>query len=235
MPPRFSAAVLYMRAPGRRPAAAGKMSGFLVYSDQMNRSKEPAAHSDGFAAGLADPLAALRAATDSRHQRLDSGLPIGAPDASLGDYARHLHMLQAWLAPLQAWLAGFRDGPRFDQAGRLALIDADLGEPGMPAAAGFPAARVDWPLDASPAWRWGVCYVIEGSQLGGAVLYKRLAEQLAPHPLRYLRGAGEAGPGPRWRAFMGALRADVRSEEAIAEACAGACDAFERILALARV
>jgi heme oxygenase len=45
-----------------------------------------------------------------------------------------------------------------------------------------------WPLDASPAWRWGVCYVIEGSQLGGAVLYKRLHERLAPHPLRYLKG-----------------------------------------------
>jgi heme oxygenase len=78
-----------------------------------------------------------------------------------------------------------------------------------------------------------VAYVVEGSQLGGAVLHKRLADQLAPHPLRYLAGAGEAGPGPRWRAFMLALRAQVQGEEEVAEACSGACDAFDRILALA--
>jgi heme oxygenase len=184
----------------------------------------------------ADPIAALRSATASRHQELDSGLPIGAPDASLHDYAAHLAMLRAWLAPLQAWLMGFTDGPRFDQAVRLALIEQDLAEPGMPAAplpalasASQPAAA--WPPDASPAWRWGVCYVIEGSQLGGAVLFQRLHERLAPHPLRYLKGDA-AGPGPRWRAFMQALREHVRSPQEILEASAGACAAFDRILAL---
>ena len=66
-------------------------------------------------------------------------------------------------------------------------------------------------------------------------LYKRLAARLAPHPLRYLRGAGDAGPGPRWRAFMEALRTQVQGDEQVAEACAGACDAFDRILALAEL
>jgi heme oxygenase len=191
---------------------------------QMNRNIE--------AAGETDPLAALRSATASRHQELDSGLPIGALDASLGDYACHLAMLRAWLAPLQAWLPGFQDGPRFDQAGRLALIGQDLAERGMPSApAAAPAAAPAWPSVASEAWRWGVCYVIEGSQLGGAVLFQRLHERLAPHPLRYLKGDA-AGPGPRWRVFMQALREHVRSPAEIAEACAGACAAFDGILAL---
>lgn len=218
----------------------------------MNRSNEPENRANEQAARQgaqpADSLAALRAATDSRHQQLDSGLPIGAPDASLDDYARHLRMLQAWLAPLQAWLAGFDDGPRFDQAARLALIEADLadlsglGGPGMPAtsqaalstpaSAAAPAPQPAWPRDASPAWRWGVCYVIEGSQLGGAVLHKRLAAQLAPHPLRYLKGDA-AGPGPRWRSFMQGVREHVRTPDDIREACAGACAAFDAILALA--
>jgi len=190
----------------------------------MNRSPQPAQP--------ADALAALRAATDSRHQQLDSGLPIGAPDASLADYARHLRMLQAWLAPLQDWLAGFHDGPRFEHGARLALIAADLAEPGMQADAVPPAVPApDWPRDASPAWRWGVQYVIEGSQLGGAVLYGRLAAALAPHPLRYLKGDA-AGPGPRWRAFMLGLREQVRTPDEIRAACAGACAAFDRILAL---
>jgi len=182
-----------------------------------------------------DALAALRSATASRHEALDSGLPIGADDASLSDYASHLAMLRAWLAPLQAWLRSFDDGPQsgsqFDQAGRLALIEQDLAEQGMPAAPSVAAATRSWPAAASPAWRWGVCYVIEGSQLGGAVLYQRLHERLAPHPLRYLKGA-DKGPGPRWRAFMQALREQVRSPDEILEASAGACAAFDSILAL---
>jgi len=183
----------------------------------------------------ADALAALRAATASRHEALDSGLPIGARDASLDDYASHLAMLRAWLAPLQDWLSGFTDGPQFDPhfdlPGRLDLIEQDLAEQCMPAAPAAAEPAEAWPVAASPAWRWGVCYVIEGSQLGGAVLYQRLHAQLAPHPLRYLKGS-DAGPGPRWRAFMQALREHVRSPEEIAEASAGACAAFDSILSL---
>jgi heme oxygenase len=128
-----------------------------------------------------DPLAALRAATASRHELLDSNLPIGAPDATLDDYIGHLRMVRAWLAPLHAWLADFDDGPDCACAGRLALIDADLRDAGAPRAESMtsPAAPA-WPATASAAWRWGVCYVVEGSQLGGAVLYARLRERLAP-------------------------------------------------------
>jgi heme oxygenase len=213
------------------------MAGFplMPRSHQMNRNTEAAHQAAHGAAHEADPVAALRHATASRHQQLDSGLPIGAPDASLADYAAHLAMLRTWLAPLQAWLAGFEDGPRsgpeFDLAGRLALIDQDLAEQGMPAAPPAAGSAPPWPPVASAAYRWGVCYVIEGSQLGGAVLHQRLHERLAPHPLRYLKGT-DAGPGPRWRVFMQDLRAHVHGPAEIAEACNGACAAFDGILAL---
>ncbi len=173
-------------------------------------------------------LGALRTATAARHEALDSTLPIGRVDATLDDYRRHLLMLHAWLAPIEAWLARFDDGPQncavLPSKRRLDLIESDLGH----------AVRhgiADWPPDASAAYRWGVCYVIEGSQLGGTVLYQRLREQLAPHPLAYLKGEPE-GPGPRWRLFMQALKAQVTSPEQVADACRGACDAFDRILAL---
>lgn len=180
-----------------------------------------------------DALAALRAATSERHERLDSGLPLSGPAPDLHDYAQHLALVRDWLAPLQAWLDGFGDGPRtvLPAVERLALIAADLDEPGMPAL----HARVTsgaWPHDASAAYRWGVAYVIEGSQLGGKVLYGKLAGRLAPHPLRYLRGADE-GPGPRWRAFMLALNDHVNTPDQIADACAGARAAFDSILELA--
>ncbi len=208
---------------------AGKMDDwppFEYLPASMNRPNDSARDTD--------ILAALRTATASRHERLDSGLPLSADLPDLADYAAHLRMVRDWLAPLESWLAGFPDGPQTEPTlpptARLALIHADLLEPGMPDAP--PRASAAWPAGASAAYRWGVAYVIEGSQLGGAVLYGKLAGPLAPHPLRYLRG-DEAGPGPRWRAFMLALRAHVTSAEEVAEACAGGCAAFDAILALA--
>jgi len=196
----------------------------------MNRSPD--------SAHVPDVLAALRQATASRHERLDSALPLAAADATLADYASHLQLLQGWLAPLERWQRGYSDGPQgpagLAPAPHLDLIEADLADPALAGCdQGMPRDALPWPHDASAAYRWGVAYVVEGSQLGGAVLYKRLASQLAPHPLRYLRGAGDTGPGPRWRAFMLALREQVDTPEASVEACAGACDAFDRILALA--
>ena len=191
----------------------------------MNRPYDPAPDLDA--------LAALRAATAERHERLDSGLPLSGPEPDVHDYDAHLTMVRDWLAPLQSWLDGFSDGPQqvLPAVERLALIDADLNEPGMPPVRA-PSTPHAWPGEASPSYRWGVAYVIEGSQLGGKVLYGKLAERLAPHPLRYLRGADE-GPGPRWRAFMLALKEHVKSPDEIADACAGACAAFDSILKLA--
>ena len=182
-------------------------------------------------------LGALRAATAQRHAVLDAGLPIGRPDATLDDYRHHLLMLRAWLAPLESWLSGFQDGPQVLPAkARVAVIDADLADAGVLQTAGERGDNAGssvqtWPAAASAAYRWGICYVVEGSQLGGAVLYARLKDSLAPHPLHYLRGEAE-GPGPRWRQFMQALKAEVTRSEDIEVACRGACDAFDRILAL---
>ena len=184
-----------------------------------------------------DPLAALRGATAHQHAILDTGLPLAQADATLQDYRDHLLMLRAWLTPIEAWLARLRR--RAAGAGRAAAgraQPADRRRPGdrRAGAAVGPRRTQRQPLgrhDASAAYRWGVCYVVEGSQLGGVVLYRRLAAQLAPHPLNYLKGSAD-GPGPRWRAFSEALRGQVRGSEQVAEACAGACAAFDRILAL---
>lgn len=182
---------------------------------------------------MAGALDALRQATSSRHEQLDGGLPLAHDGAGLAEYALHLQLLRDWMAPLNAWLMGFDDGPQgpdgLPAIDRMSLLEADLLEPGMALRA--PLKVAPWPAHASPAYRWGVLYVVEGAQLGGAVLYQRLHAALAPHPLRYLRG-DPAGPGPRWRAFMLALKEHVTTEKEIADACAGACAAFDRILAL---
>lgn len=73
---------------------------------------------------------------------------------------------------------------------------------------------------------WGLAYVVEGSQLGGQFLYRRLAPRLAPHPLRYLQGTG-ADTHLRWKAFTRLLNANVQSSFDIQAACAGARAGFD--------
>lgn len=179
-----------------------------------------------------DVLAALRQATAQRHAELDANTPLAAGEVDLRAYRDHLRLLERWLAPIQDWMGGFDDGPQLPPY--LDAIREDLAHvtfAGVPAAAHGEAA-VAWPAQCGAAWRWGVCYVIEGSQLGGAVLYKRLADRLAPHPLNYLRGSGS--PGPRWQQFVAALREHVVDAREIADACEGARQAFDSLIALNR-
>jgi heme oxygenase len=89
------------------------------------------------------------------------------------------------------------------------------------------------PLARTPAFVWGVSYVLEGSRLGGRVLHRQLAERLAPHPLNYLHGAGEQ-TGAQWKAFLAQLRAQAFGPAEVRSACDGAVDAFETLLACHR-
>ncbi|WEF33662.1 biliverdin-producing heme oxygenase [Pseudoduganella chitinolytica] len=183
-----------------------------------------------------DILAALREATASRHAVLDRAMPLAAQEPTLHHYRAHLTLLRHWLAPIEAWQAGHADGPQdaavLPPAPHLPLLDADLQHPALPGPGlDVAAPAAPWFAGDSAAYRWGVAYVIEGSRLGGTVLYRRLAARLAPHPLRYLHGDGTP-PGPRWQHFLRMLREQVRSPQAIAAACAGARDAFDSLIAL---
>ncbi|WP_429304672.1 biliverdin-producing heme oxygenase [Paraburkholderia sp. GAS199] len=184
-------------------------------------------------------VAALRAATTERHELLHEIMPLSVESVALSDYLAHVAVLREWLVPLEAWLAEAGDGPQSPalppRIDRVALIDADLDDPSIPPQeriAGRPTARA-WHGAESAAYRWGVCYVIEGSQLGGAVLYARLHERLAPHPLRFL-AAGRESLGPRWRAFTQAMTAEVQSGSDVDDACRGAADAFDRLIEVAQ-
>ncbi|WP_345813431.1 biliverdin-producing heme oxygenase [Paraburkholderia sp. PREW-6R] len=120
---------------------------------------------------------------------------------------------------------------------RLALIAADLAHESVSAReradlVSLVSAARGWSGVESAAYRWGVCYVIEGSQLGGAVLYAKLKDRLAPHPLGYL-SAGRASLGPRWQAFVRAMCDEVQGAAGVEEACRGAADAFDRLIELA--
>lgn len=189
-----------------------------------------------------DVLRALREATAARQSALDGRLPLAADEPGLAEASRHLQLLQAWLAPIEHWLAGFADGPQ-DPAWlaprqRAALLTADLAHPLLqPWLAPTPDAAValPWPAQASAAYRWGVVYVIEGTQLAGALLHRRVAEALAPLPLAYLSGdaaAPQGGVVARWQTVVRALNHAVRQRVDVQATCQGAGDALDRLLDL---
>jgi heme oxygenase len=161
-------------------------------------------------------------------------MPLAHPVATLEHYRQHLVLLRRWLVPIESWQANFLDGPQgadmLPDLGHVSLIDADLAHASMPTDYHILPAADLWPASDATAYRWGVSYVIEGSRLGGHVLRRRLAERLAPHPLRYL--GDEDGAGERWSEFVRLLRRAVNQEDAINAACCGACDAFDSLLAL---
>ncbi|XDF37784.1 biliverdin-producing heme oxygenase [Paracidovorax avenae] len=183
-------------------------------------------------------LGALREATRTRHERLDAALPIARPGATLDDYIRHACALAAWLQALSPLLRILDGGapawPLDDPARRDALQDdlADAGAALPPCGAPDSRSPIDAALAACPgqhaAVAWGMAYVVEGSQLGGQWLYRRLAQPLAPHPLRYLQGSGTR-TAERWKDFTARLASNVRTPADIEAACAGARAAFDAL------
>lgn len=177
-----------------------------------------------------DILDALRQATSPLHAQVDQCLPLARPSPSLADYRSHLRVLQAWLQrleriePAPPTLAAHRAQLGEDLSACEALLPPDA-----MARAPVPADRVS----RAPAFVWGVSYVLEGSRLGGRVLYRQLAERLAPHPLNYLQGAGEQ-TGAHWKAFLAQLRAQAFGPAEVRSACDGAIEAFETLLACHR-
>ncbi len=186
----------------------------------------------------ADCLGALRDATRTRHEHLDANLPIARPGAGLEEYVHHARALAAWLQVLSPLLRLIDDGAsawRLDDPARQEALHDDLADAAAalpPCAAPLARAAIDTALAACPgrqaAVAWGMAYVVEGSQLGGQWLYRRLAQPLAPHPLRYLQGSGSR-TAERWKDFTARLARNVQTPADIEAACAGARAAFDAL------
>ena len=195
----------------------------------------------GLAPSVAEVLRPLRTATHALHEALDARLPIAREDASLADYAAHLRALRPWLESVRQALAVSGD-PGLDRVARrterrLAALALDLEDAG-PAQSllhGEAAAPADAQLLAGPArdpaFAWGLAYVLEGSQLGGASMFKRLGPRLAPHPLRYFQpvDAPEGLPA-QWKDFVAQLAAALRDPSAVEAAQRGAVAGFRTLM-----
>lgn len=191
---------------------------------------QPATEARHAPASALDPRDALRRATAHLHAEVDASMPLARPNPSLPDYRAHLALLADWVRALRTLPV---DGDRLDD--EAARIEADLAECErlLDIAHDSPATTFISPPAHHGPFGWGVAYVLEGSRLGGQVMYRRLADALAPHSLAYLQGAGR-DTGARWAAFLTDLRQQLRTEADIRTACEGAVQAFALLLACRR-
>lgn len=174
-----------------------------------------------------DPVQALRLATRALHGELDQKLPLAREGANIADYAMHLCVLRDWQVALKPWL--MRTGKMDSSLGLIAADLADCADSEFPQPATPDMAAVQNADDGSEAFCWGIAYVLEGSRLGGEVLYRRLQPRLKPHPLRYL---GERAEGSQpWPQFLATLRQKLAGGSASHAGCNGAVAAFQTLQA----
>lgn len=182
-----------------------------------------------------DVITALRHATRTRHDIVDTTMPMADPKAGPEQFRAHASLLLRWLTPLQARLAGHPQRALQCHAEAIAercdWLRHDLDASGglsdvLPAVASLGRAS-----SSDAAYWWGVVYVAEGSQLGAAMLQRRSAANLLPLQSRYLAGDAR-GPGARWQRFIADLAQHVATTAEITASCTGACWAFDELIAL---
>ena len=146
---------------------------------------------------------------------------------TLVQYRFHRDLAALYDEPaLQALLPGLAERRR------LPLIAADLADLGLdlPADEG-PAVFAAGAIDVPTALGW--LYVVEGSNMGAALLRKEAAKLglSDDRGARYLAPAPE-GPAAHWRAFTAALDAIELDATQDARVIRGAQEAFARVQAL---
>ncbi len=172
----------------------------------------------------------LKAATHGTHERLDQRIMRGDPFASLDNYRRFLRVQYRFhrdlavlytLPVLQALL------PDLAERQRLHELEQDLRDLGEPVPADERSALT---ADIDPATALGWLYVVEGSNLGAAILFK-LAARLgldATHGARHLAGH-PGGRARHWRRFTEALDGNALDAEQEQRLIDGATQAFTRV------
>lgn len=179
--------------------------------------------------------AALKAATHATHELLDRAIMTARPFASVENYARFLKVQHGFHRDVSPIYAAPAVAALIPDLARLCRFDAvthdlvSLGQP-VPGHAEAPACEG---LELPEALGW--LYVVEGSNLGGAFLFKA-ALKMGLDETRgasHLAGAPE-GRAANWRAFKSALDGVELSAEEERRVIAGAEAAFARVQALVR-
>nr|WP_267898367.1 biliverdin-producing heme oxygenase [Pseudogemmobacter humi] len=177
--------------------------------------------------------ARLRMATHTTHEALDQSIMAARPFDSVANYGRFLKVQHAFhrdVSPLYH-VSALRDLiPDLGQRERVAAVTQDVADLGTDLP-DYPEPPAGETLDLPEALGW--LYVVEGSNLGAAFLFRAALNMglSASHGARHLADAPE-GRAAQWRAFKAALDAAELSPAEEARVVTGARAAFARVRAL---
>ncbi|GAA0571667.1 biliverdin-producing heme oxygenase [Caenispirillum bisanense] len=170
----------------------------------------------------------LRQATQAHHARVDAAFSL-FDLADTAAYGRFLSAHARVLLPLEAALAGdatFASMPSAASRLRSQALKDDLD-----------ALRLPLPHDPPPTLPAdregvaGICYVLEGSRLGGRVLARRVAAAPGPLPAAFLRHGEDQ---PLWPTFLAWLESLTWTPAGLARAAAAASATFDGFLTAAQ-
>ena len=178
----------------------------------------------------------LRDATRELHHRLDHNpllAPLVRPGVSMADYGTALQALYAINAPTELCIADYiqAQGLAFDYQTHRRMPDllSDLEFFALP----VPPQGWSGPLIDSPGALVGCLYVLEGSTLGGRVIFRQLQSALQISDQaggKFFAGHGEQTMR-MWQSFWD-FAADICPEAQLASARQAAAGLFESILSL---
>lgn len=170
-------------------------------------------------------LASLRSETRDLHQQLDDR--VGRLSlATREGYVRFLMMHARVLPAAEAWLGrneAFYAIPEARHRLRASELKSDLDSLGVDAPSSSNMSFLNENTSVL-----GICYVLEGSRLGGAYLSRMMARNNASFPLAFLRQGQER---PLWKSFVGWLSVQHPSQAGAADAVNAAKDLFGAYLA----
>ena len=159
---------------------------------------------------------ALRAATGAVHERLHQAPPFAAIADRQLDVRGYADLL-ARIAAFHFTVA--QDDETGDVRRRLLMRDLK----GLGSAA---PGRLPWTPPKSGPGRLGWAYVLEGSSVGGKIIYRQLDYLFGNSPVGRLFFRGSATDGARWQALCRDLEAEGRTDRAVDEIVGGATAAF---------
>lgn len=178
----------------------------------------------------------LKQATHSRHEALESRLPLLDPHLARPAYRELLRLFFGYYEPLEKKLMaqscwesfGFAYAER-RKTHRLAQDLLALGDDAQ-ALQGL-ARCPELPLLASPAQVLGCLYVIEGATLGGQIISRRLASGLGMTDTSGAAFFSGYGPqtGSRWKTFCVLLEANAAQDSNQGDMVDSARQTFETL------
>jgi len=176
-------------------------------------------------------LEVIRTRTHNLHTRIEAHVDLPNRLSSRQDYtellSRFLGLYRPFENSLQQQSAFLHDAIGWPGAQRVPRLEADLQTLGLSqqAIADLPDAPHS-PLPDAADSIWGALYVLEGSNLGGQIIYRQI--QLLLGLDQHAGAAFFYGDGPRtglhWKHFLTALESQVKDPHRAADA---ACLMFQ--------